>query len=133
MPITDPVADMLTCIRNANLAFLERTEMPHSKLKAEIAKVLKAEGYIDDFSVVGADGAKPRLRVTLRYAGGRRRVITGIQRISKPGLRVYAGREEVPLVLGGLGISILTTPKGVMTGREARKQGIGGEVIAHVW
>lgn len=107
--------------------------MPHSKLKVEIAKVLKAEGYIEDFSVVGAEAAKPRLRVTLRYAGGRRRVITGIQRISKPGLRVYSSREEIPQVLGGLGISILTTPKGVMTGREARKQGIGGEVIAHVW
>ncbi len=131
MPVTDPIADMLTCIRNANTANLDLTELPASKMKAEIARVLKEEGYINNFEVVANEG-KPRLRVHLKYVG-RRKVITGIKRISRPGLRVYTGKHELPRVLGGLGIAILSTPRGVMTEKECRKQGVGGEVLAYVW
>lgn len=133
MPVTDPIADMLTCIRNANTANLDSTEFASSKLKQEIARVLQAEGYINDFQLVGADTGKPRLRVELKYVGGKRRVITGIKRISKPGLRVYVGKHDLPRVLGGLGIAILSTPRGVLTEKECRKQGVGGEVLAYVW
>jgi small subunit ribosomal protein S8 len=133
MPVTDPVADMLTCIRNANTANHEVTELPASKLKAEIARVLKDEGYITNYEIVNADAGKPRIKLFLKYASGKRKVITGIKRISKPGLRVYAGKHELPRVLGGLGIAILSTPRGVMTERECRKQGVGGEVLAYVW
>lgn len=133
MAVTDPIADMLTCIRNANTANLDITEFPNSKLKQEIAKVLQSEGYINNFEVVNAEAGKPRIRVELKYAGGKRRVITGIKRISKPGLRVYVGKHDLPRVLGGLGIAILSTPRGVLTDRECRKQGVGGEVLAYVW
>lgn len=133
MPVTDPVADMLTCIRNANIANLDATDFPTSKLKGEIARVLKDEGYIDNFEVVGADSGKPRLRVYLKPAQGKRKAITNLKRISKPGLRVYAGKAELPRVLGGLGIAIISTPKGVLTDRQCRKQGVGGEVLAYVW
>jgi small subunit ribosomal protein S8 len=131
MPVTDPIADMLTCIRNANTANLDLTEMPASRMKAEIARVLKEEGYISNFEVVANEG-KPRLRVYLKYVG-RRKVIIGIKRMSRPGLRVYTGKHELPRVLGGLGIAILSTPRGVMTEKECRKQGVGGEVLAYVW
>ena len=133
MAVTDPIADMLTCIRNANTANLDVTEFPNSKLKQEIAKVLHSEGFINSFEVVNADAGKPRIRVELKYVGGKRRVITGIKRISKPGLRVYVGKHDLPRVLGGLGIAILSTPRGVLTDRECRKQGVGGEVLAYVW
>ena len=132
MPVTDPVADMLTSIRNANIANLDVCEMPASKLKSEIARVLKDEGFITSFETINADAGKPRIRVFLKYVG-KRKVITGIKRISKPGLRVYTGKHELPRVLGGLGIAILSTPRGVLTDKECRKQGVGGEVLAYVW
>lgn len=132
MPVTDPVADMLTSIRNANTANLDVCEIPASKLKGEIARVLKEEGFITNFETVNAEAGKPRIRVYLKY-NGKRKVITGIKRISKPGLRVYTGKHELPRVLGGLGIAILSTPRGVLTDKECRKQGVGGEVLAYVW
>jgi small subunit ribosomal protein S8 len=133
MPVTDPVADMLTHIRNANIANQDVTEFPASKLKAEIARVLKEEGYISNFEQVTNDAGKARIRVTLKYAGGKRKVITNLKRISKPGLRVYAGKHELPRVLGGLGIAILSTPRGILTDKSCRQQGVGGEVLAYVW
>ncbi|HEY9856898.1 MAG TPA: 30S ribosomal protein S8 [Stenomitos sp.] len=133
MPVTDPVADMLTRIRNANIAFLPSTDIPSSKLKVEIARVLKEEGFIHGFEAVTDETNHPRIRVTLKYAQGKQRVITGIKRISKPGLRVYAGKSELPRVLGGLGIAIVSTPKGVMTDKQARRENVGGEVLAYVW
>lgn len=132
MPVTDPVADMLTRIRNANTAYLPSTEIPSSKLKLEIARVLKDEGFIHGFDAV-EENSHPRIRVFLKYATGRQRVITGIKRISKPGLRVYAGKSELPRVLGGLGIAIVSTPKGIMTDKQARRENVGGEVLAYVW
>lgn len=132
MPVTDPIADMLTSIRNANTANLDVCEMPASKLKSEIARVLKEEGFITNFETVNAEAGKPRIRVFLKY-NGKRKVITGIKRISKPGLRVYTGKHELPRVLGGLGTAILSTPRGVLTDKECRKQGVGGEVLAYVW
>ena len=131
MAVTDPVADMLTHIRNANLANKDVTEMPGSKLKAGIARVLQEQGYISNYEVVEAEG-KSRLRVYIKVQG-RKKAITGIKRISKPGLRVYAGKHELPRVLGGLGIAILSTPKGVLADRDCRMQGVGGEVLAYVW
>ncbi|MBM3274486.1 MAG: 30S ribosomal protein S8 [Candidatus Sericytochromatia bacterium] len=135
MPVTDPIADMLTHIRNANTAFQPATEMPASKVKVEIARVLLEEGYISKAEPVSDEQGHPRLKVTMKYIGEKRRsrVITGIKRISKPGLRVYAGKQELPRVLGGLGIAIVSTPKGIMTDRAARKAGVGGEVLAYVW
>lgn len=133
MPVTDPIADMLTCIRNANTANLDTTEFPSSKLKQEITRVLLDEGFISKYDVVNTEAGKPRIRVQLKYIGGKRRVITGIKRISKPGLRVYVGKHDLPRVLGGLGIAILSTPQGVFTEKECRKQGVGGEVLAYVW
>jgi small subunit ribosomal protein S8 len=132
MTMTDPVADMLTRIRNANVAFREELSLPSSKLKVAIADVLKREGYIRDYLV---EPTKPQatLRLALKYSGERERAISGIRRISKPGLRVYAKRDEVPRVLGGLGIALISTSSGLMTDREARKQGVGGEVLAYVW
>ncbi len=132
MTMTDPVADMLTRIRNANVAYKEEISMPSSKLKASIADILKREGYIRDYLV---EPTKPQatLRIALKYTRDRERTLTGVRRISKPGLRVYAKRDEVPRVLGGLGIAILSTSSGLMTDREARKRGVGGEVIAYVW
>ncbi len=130
--MTDPVADMLTRIRNANIAYSEQLEMPSSKLKAALADILKQEGYIRDFAV---EPTKPQatLKIALKYTRDRERALTGVRRISKPGLRVYAKRHEVPRVLGGLGTAIISTSSGLMTDRRARQQGIGGEVIAYVW
>lgn len=135
MPVTDPIADMLTRIRNANTAYLPHTDIPTSKIKQEIARVLQEEGYIAGFETVeDADNQPHRsIRLVLKYAAGRQRVITGLKRISKPGLRVYAGKGEMPRVLGGLGIAIVSTPNGVMTDRKCRKLGVGGEVLAYVW
>jgi small subunit ribosomal protein S8 len=130
--LTDPIADMLTRIRNANKARQKYVEMPASKLKVEIAKILKQEGYLEDYEVIASQPYNI-LRLTLRYLSDKRQVIHGLRRISKPGLRVYVKKDEIPRVLGGLGIAIISTSKGLMTDREARKQGLGGEVICYVW
>ena len=130
--LTDPVADMLTRIRNANKAMHDRTEMPTSRLKAQIARILKEEGYIRDFSIVKGESFDT-LVVELKYGKGRERVITGIKRVSKPGRRVYARKDRLPRVLGGMGTAILSTSKGVITSRTAEIEGIGGEVICFVW
>lgn len=132
MVMTDPIADMLTRIRNANQVKHEYVEMPASKMKFEILKVLKAEGYINDVEFI-EDDKQGILRVALKYTDNKERVIKGLQRISKPGLRVYAKASELPKVLNGLGIAIISTSNGVMTDREARKQNCGGEVLAYVW
>ena len=126
--MTDPIADMLTRIRNANQMRNKEVSMPTSKMKVEIAKILENEGFIEGFNV-----KDNTLTLTLKYAENKERVITGLKRISKPGLRVYAGASEVPKVLNGLGIAIISTPKGVMTDKLARKNNVGGEVIAYIW
>jgi small subunit ribosomal protein S8 len=130
--ITDPIADMLTRIRNALVARHDFTDIPASKLKVALADVLRREGYIGGFEVK-EDGARKILRVALAYGSDRKPVILGIQRVSKPGLRVFTGRGEIPRVYGGLGIAIISTPQGVMTGKQARQRGVGGEVMCHVW
>jgi small subunit ribosomal protein S8 len=132
--MTDPIADMLSRIRNATIARHPRVEMPSSRLKVEIAKILEHEGYIQGFKVLEpVDRPQAQLRVLLKYGPRGERVITGIQRVSRPGRRVYFGRDDVPDVLAGLGTSILTTSRGVMTGRQAVKAGVGGEVLCNVW
>ena len=134
--MTDPIADMLSRIRNATLARKTRVDMPSSRLKVEIARILESEGYIQSFKVLEpADGERVQseLRVFLKYGPRGERVITGIERVSRPGRRVYFGRDDVPEVLAGLGTSILTTSRGVMTGREAIKAGVGGEVLCNIW
>jgi small subunit ribosomal protein S8 len=128
---TDPIADMLTRIRNAIKARHPKVDVPASKLKAEIARILKEEGYILNYKVA-EEGARKTIKIYLKYQANTAPVISELQRVSRPGCRVYAGRQEVPNVLGGLGINILTTPKGVMTGRDARKQGVGGEVLCQI-
>ena len=132
MSMTDPIADMLTRIRNANSAYKASTTMPSSKKLVEIARILKQEGYIAEYVVVDGD-PQASLEVTLKYGAKKERTITGIRRISKPGLRVYAKKDELPRVLGGLGIAVISTSRGVMTDRVARKEGVGGEVIAYIW
>lgn len=134
MSMTDPVADMLTRIRNANLVFHEETSMPFSKLKENLARILKEEGYIEDFSVEDA-GDRPgrNLRIRLKYTSDRKRTITGLKRVSKPGLRVYTKADMIPRVLGGLGIAILSTNQGLLTDREARQRKVGGEILCQVW
>jgi len=130
---TDPVSDMLTRIRNAARARHARVEVPASKLKIEIARVLKEEGYISTYKVVDESKTRKALRVFLKYTPDRRSVITDLQRVSRPGSRRYVGSTEIRGVVGGLGINILSTPRGVMTGRSARKERIGGEVLCEVW
>lgn len=130
--VTDPIADMLTRIRNALVSRHDFTDVPASRLKIALAGVLKKEGYIQDFEVK-EDGSRKTIRITLAYAESREPVIMGLQRVSKPGLRVYAAKKEIPRVYGGLGIAILSTPDGVMTGKDARSRGVGGEVLCHVW
>jgi small subunit ribosomal protein S8 len=134
---SDPIADLLTRIRNAHMAGHTTVSLPSSKLKAAIAQILKQEGFIEDFTLVAEDGAvQDSLRLTLKYVGIRRErrpVISGIERVSTPGRRVYARRKDIPWVLSGMGIAILSTPKGVMTGTRARQLGVGGEVICKVW
>ena len=132
MSLCDPIADMLTRIRNGAAAGLENVAMPASVLKVELARLLKQEGYIKDYVTDGV-GAHKVLRVAMRYSADGKPVITGIKRISKPGLRRYTGAVDIPRVLGGMGTALLTTSKGLMTGREARKQKVGGEVLAYVW
>lgn len=130
--MTDPIADMLTRIRNANQNRAKDVTMPSSKMKETIARILKDEGYISDFSIEKND-VQNVLTLTLKYSKNKERVITGLKRISKPGLRVYASAEEIPYVLNGLGIAIISTSKGVMTDKLARKNNVGGEVIAYIW
>ncbi|BDG62234.1 30S ribosomal protein S8 [Caldinitratiruptor microaerophilus] len=132
MVVSDPIADFLTRIRNANQVFHERVEVPGSKMKRAIAEILKREGYIRDYEWID-DGKQGILRVYLRYGPGKTRVIQGLRRISRPGLRIYAKRDQIPRVLGGLGIAILSTSRGIMTDKEARRQGVGGEVLCYVW
>lgn len=131
MVMTDPIADMLTRIRNATIVRDKVVEIPASKIKQEIVKILKEEGYIQDFDMV-EDGKQGTVKVYLKY-NGKEKVISGLKRISKPGLKVYARKDEIPKVLGGLGIAVLSTSKGIMTDRKARVEGIGGEVICYVW
>ncbi len=137
MNITDPIADMLTRIRNAMMAGHTTVAMPSSKLKVSIAKILKDEGFISSYEVVDGTAAGQKvLRVRLKYIGERRErkpVINGLQRVSRPGRRVYTGKREIPWVLSGMGIAIISTPKGVMTGQRARQLGVGGEVLCKVW
>lgn len=132
MVTTDPIADMLTRIRNANDAYHATVDMPASRIKAAVLEILKNEGFIKDVEQVEVDNHQ-NLRVTLKYGANREKVIKGLKRISKPGLRAYADREELPKVLGGLGIAIISTSKGIMTDKAARKAGLGGEVLAYVW
>ncbi|MFA5890785.1 MAG: 30S ribosomal protein S8 [Actinomycetota bacterium] len=132
MTMTDPIADMLTRIRNATTAGKDSTLMPSSKLKVAISDILRREGYIEDFDVAGGEQG-PQLTIKLKYGPNRERTIVGIKRISKPGLRVYAHHDSLPRVLGGLGIAILSTAKGLMTDRQAAKAGTGGEVLCYVW
>jgi len=137
MSVSDPIADMLTRIRNAVMAGHSVTAMPSSKMKADIARILTEEGFIKSYQVV--DGDRPShkvLRIRLKYIGerrNRRSVLTGLERVSRPGRRVYTGKRDIPWVLSGMGIAILSTPRGLMTGRDARKEGVGGEVVCKVW
>ena len=134
MSMTDPIADMLTRIRNGITSHHDRVEMPSSKLKVEVAKILKSEGFISNYKVVEEDGRpQATLRVYLKYSEDGEPVIHGIERISRPGRRVYRGKEEIPQVLGGLGLAIVSTSKGVLSGSEAAKSGVGGEVLCQVW
>lgn len=135
MTMTDPIADMLTRLRNANSAYHDSVSMPHSTLKVSIADILKAEGYIAGYTVVDpSDGEVGRtLRLELKYGPQRERSIAGLRRVSKPGLRVYAKSSNLPKVLGGLGIAIISTSQGLLTDRQAAKNGVGGEVLAYVW
>ncbi|MCC6386822.1 MAG: 30S ribosomal protein S8 [Dehalococcoidia bacterium] len=134
MSMNDPIADMLTRIRNAVLSRHDAVTMPASKMKVAIANVLKEEGFIKDFAVLPEEGKpQPNLKVELNYGGRKQPVLTGLQRVSKPGLRVYVQRSEIPRVYGGLGIAILSTPKGILTGQEARRQNVGGELLCYVW
>ena len=130
--VTDPIADMLTRIRNANQMRYTEVEVPASKIKEEIARILKEEGYISNYQIKET-GVQNTIVLNLKYGDKKERVITGLKRISKPGLRVYAKADEVPQVLNGLGIAIVSTSKGVMTGKEAKKASLGGEVLAYVW
>lgn len=132
MSLTDPIADMLTRVRNAQAAELEHTEMPHSRMKGEIARLLKQEGYIRDYTTEG-QGGKRTLRIYLKYGMDQEKAIEGLRRVSRPGLRRYAPASALPRVLGGLGVAILSTSTGIMTDQEARKNKVGGEVLCYVW
>lgn len=132
MNMTDPIADMLTRIRNANIVRHESVELPASKMKKTMAEIFVKEGYLGSMEEY-MDGSVPMLRLTLKYGPTKERVITGLKKISKPGLRVYAHKDNIPSVLGGLGIAVLSTSRGIMTDRDARKEGVGGEVICYVW
>lgn len=133
MTMTDPIADMLTRLRNANQAFHDDVSMPYSKLKQGVAEILKQEGYISGFEVTDNEGVGQTLHITLKYGRSRERSLAGLRRISKPGLRVYAKHTGLPKVLGGLGIAIISTSQGLLTDRQANQKGVGGEVLAYVW
>lgn len=131
--MSDPIADMLTRIRNANMRKHDTVEIPASKMKIAIADILVSEGFVESYEIVG-EGVKKSIKMVLKYTAGKsERVISGLKRISKPGLRVYAGKENMPKVLGGLGIAIISTNVGVITDKEARRQGVGGEVLCYIW
>lgn len=132
MVMTDPVADFLTRIRNGNMVYHDKIEAPASKMKRSIAEILKQEGFIKDYEYV-EDDKQGVIRVYLKYNAGKERVITGLRRISKPGLRVYVRKDAIPKVLGGLGIAVISTSQGIMTDKRARKEGLGGEVLCYVW
>jgi len=132
MTMTDPIADMLTRVRNAQSAGKETVSMPTSKKLVEIVRIMEQEGYIQRFDVIDGE-PRATLEITLKYGPKKAKIIRGIKRISKPGLRIYAGKDELPRVLGGLGCAIISTSRGVMTDRDARKEGIGGEVVAYLW
>jgi small subunit ribosomal protein S8 len=132
MTMTDPVADMLTRLRNANSAYHDTVQMPHSKIKVHIAEILEQEGYISGWKIEDAEVGK-KLTVALKFGPTRERSIAGIKRVSKPGLRVYARKDNLPRVLGGLGVAIISTSAGLMTDKQANKRGVGGEVLAYVW
>lgn len=132
MSMTDPVSDMLARIRNANIVRRHQVDIPGSRLKRAIANILREEGFVENVQWI-EDGVRKTLRITLKYGGERQRVITGLRRISRPGRRVYAGKTEVPRVLGGLGIAVLSTSRGVMTDRRARQEQLGGEVLCYIW
>ena len=132
MNMTDPIADMITRIRNGVRARLIKIDVPASKLKVEIARILKDEGYIANFKSV-ADEKQGQIRIFLKYGPGMERVITDLQRVSRPGCRIYCGKDQIPRVYGGLGINILSTSRGIMTGRAAAREGVGGEILCNVW
>lgn len=132
MVMTDPIADLLTRIRNANIAYHETLDVPASKMKSSLLQLLKDEGFIRDFEYI-EDGKQGMLRLQMKYGAGKERVISGLKRISRPGLRVYARRDEIPRVLGGLGIAVLSTSHGLMTDKQARQAKLGGEVVCYVW
>jgi small subunit ribosomal protein S8 len=130
--MSDPIADFLTRIRNAGMVYHDKVEVPASRIKKELAELLKAEGYIKDVEYI-SDDKQGVIRMYLKYGPNRERVITGLKRISRPGLRVYAKKDEMPKVLGGLGIAVISTSKGIMSDKKARKEGLGGEVISYIW
>jgi small subunit ribosomal protein S8 len=130
--MSDPIADFLTRIRNAGMVYHDKVEVPASRIKKELAELLKAEGYIKDVEYI-TDDKQGVIRMYLKYGPNRERVITGLKRISRPGLRVYAKKDEMPKVLGGLGIAVISTSKGIMSDKKARKEGLGGEVISYIW
>ncbi len=132
MPTTDPIADMLTRVRNANRALHDQVDVPASKVKEQLAKLLKKEGYIKDYQLIQT-GVQGTLRITMKYTHDRQRIIGGLKRVSKPGLRVYVGKDEIPRIFGGLGTVVVSTPRGILTGRNAQKMGVGGELMAYVW
>ncbi|MEA4883214.1 MAG: 30S ribosomal protein S8 [Clostridia bacterium] len=132
MVLTDPIADMLTRIRNANIVNHEVVEVPASRIKEQLALIMKAEGYIRDFDIVHGD-VQNVIKISMRYGPNKQKVIRGLKRISKPGLRVYVSRDEVPKVLNGLGVAVISTSRGLMTDRQAREAGLGGEVICYMW
>jgi small subunit ribosomal protein S8 len=132
MAVTDQIADMLTRIRNANLARQDHVLIPASKLKLEVAKVLKAQGYVQKYDLID-DKRQGQIRIHLRYTPGRERVVTGLRRVSRPGMRVYVDAHHIPRVMGGLGVAVLSTSQGVLTDREARRRRVGGEVLCYVW
>jgi Ribosomal protein S8 len=130
--MSDPIADFLTRIRNAGMVYHDKVEVPASRIKKELAELLKAEGYIKDVEYI-TDDKQGVIRMYLKYGPNRERVITGLKRISRPGLRIYAKKDEMPKVLGGLGIAVISTSKGIMSDKKARKEGLGGEVISYIW
>jgi len=132
MTMTDPIAEFLTRIRNANTAYKETVEIPASRIKREMTEILKQEGFIKDYEYI-EDGKQGVIRIYLKYGPNKERLFTGLKRISKPGLRVYAQKDQVPKVLNGLGIAIISTSKGILTDKEARKTGVGGEVLCYIW
>ncbi len=129
--VTDPIADLLARVRNSNCAQANEMFVPYSRIKAEITRILKDEGYISEYSI-DTTGARPRIKITNKIAN-RSSAITGLKRVSRPGLRRYVGAKEIPRVLGGMGVAILSTPRGILSGREAKKQNVGGELLAYIW